>query len=286
MYGQAHPMAPDEHYQDILRTISAIAGKAKRLTVFMPLLYSSRQHRRTARESLDCALALRQLENLGVNTIVTLDAHDPNVQNATPSGSFETIFPIYPILKSFIQTEGKNINKKNTVVISPDTGAMDRCIKYSSMLGVEVGLFYKRRDYSKIVNGKNPIIQHDYVGSDIAGKDVLIIDDMIASGGSVIDICEQLKKRNAGNIYVITTFAFFTEGLDKFDKLYEEGKLKAVYSTNACYISQDLKNAKWFHEVNVCELIAHVIDVLNSGKSLGPLIDSSEKVKNLLNKQN
>ena len=168
------------------------------------------------------------------------------------------------------------------IVISPDTGAMERSIKYASMLGLDVGLFYKRRDYSRIVNGKNPIIQHDYVGSDITGKDVLIIDDMIASGGSVIDICEQLKKRNARNIYVITTFAFFTEGLSAFDKLYEEGKLKAVYSTNASYIGENLKNAKWFHEVNVCELIAQIIDVLNTGKSMGYLIDSSEIVKNLL----
>ncbi len=286
MYGHKNLMGPDEHYQDILRTISAIAGKAKRLTVFMPLLYSSRQHRRTARESLDCALALRQLETLGVNTIVTLDAHDPNIQNATPNGSFETIFPTYPILKTFIETEGKNINKENMIVISPDTGAMERSIKYASMLGLDVGLFYKRRDYSRIVNGKNPIIQHDYVGSDITGKDVLIIDDMIASGGSVIDICEQLKKRNARNIYVITTFAFFTEGLAAFDKLYEEGKLKAVYSTNASYIGENLKNAKWFHEVNVCELIAQIIDVLNTGKSMGYLIDSSEIVKNLLEPEN
>jgi len=284
MYDYEHHVSPDEHYQDILRTISAIGGKAKRITVFMPLLYSSRQHRRMARESLDCALALRQLETLGVNTIVTLDAHDPNVQNATPNGSFETIFPTYPILKEFIKNEKVNINKEQMVVISPDAGAMARAILYASMLGLEVGLFYKRRDYSKLVNGKNPIIQHDYVGGPIEGKDVLIIDDMIASGGSVIDICEQLKLRKARNIYVITSFAFFTEGLTAFDKLHKEGKLKAVYSTNACFVSDKLKQAKWFKEINVCNLIAEIIDTLNSGESIGPLINAEEKIKDLLSK--
>lgn len=284
MFDQEHYMSPDEHYQDILRTISAIGGKAKRLTVFMPLLYSSRQHRRMARESLDCALALRQLESLGVKTTVTLDAHDPNVQNATPNGSFETIFPTYPILKEFIKNEKENINKEQMLVVSPDTGAMARAILYASMLGLEVGMFYKRRDYSKLVNGKNPIIQHDYVGGEIEGKDILIIDDMIASGGSVIDICEQLKLRKARNIFVITSFAFFTEGLDAFDKLYEEGKLKALYSTNACYISDKLKQAKWFHEIDVCELIAQIIDTLNSGESIGPLINSEVQIKNLLSR--
>ena len=240
MFGFIHNMGPDEHFQDIKRAVSAIRGKASRITVIMPLLYESRQHRRKGRESLDCALALQELERLGVDEILTFDVHDPNVQNAIPLLSFENIYPTYDIVKSLITNE-KTLerDKDKLLVISPDTGAMDRAIYYSSVLGVDVGLFYKRRDHSLVVNGKNPIVNHEYMGRDVEGKDVLIVDDMIASGESVLDIALELKKRNAKNVYVATTFAFFTEGLEKFNKYYNDGIISRVYSTNLTYAPQE-----------------------------------------------
>lgn len=285
LYGKEHCMSPDEHFQDIIRTISAISGKANRVNVIMPLLYSSRQHRKSSRESLDCALALRQLENMKIDNILTLDAHDPNIQNAIPFGSFDSIFPIYPILKSFLKNE-EGLKNKDFVVIAPDSGAMERVIKYASILGCDIGMFYKRRDYTKIVNGKNPILQHDYVGPDVTGKNILIVDDMISSGGSVIDICEQLSNRGAKKVNVITTFAFFTEGLEKFNDMYNKGVLNKVYATNASYLTQEIKNAPWFIEVDVCVLLGHIIDTLNKNESLSPIINSEEKIQDLLNKYN
>lgn len=285
LYGFDHHMSPDEHFQDIIRTISAISGKANRVNVIMPLLYSSRQHRKSSRESLDCALALRQLENMKVDSILTLDAHDPNIQNAIPFGSFDSIFPIYPIMKSFLKNE-QGLKNKDFIVIAPDSGAMERVIKYASILGCDIGMFYKRRDYTKIVNGKNPILQHDYVGPDVNGKNILIVDDMISSGGSVIDICEQLSKKGAKKVNVITTFAFFTEGLDKFNKMYEKGILNKVYATNASYITQEIKNAPWFVEVDICVLLGHIINTLNKNESLSPIINSEQKLQELLQKYN
>lgn len=286
MFGYENHMSPDEHFQDIIRTISAIGGKAERITVIMPLLYSSRQHRRNGRESLDCALALRQLEGLGVKSIITFDAHDPNIQNATPFGSFDSIFPVYPILKQFLKHEKAKIDKDEMIIISPDTGAMGRAITYANMLGLDVGMFYKRRDYSVIINGKNPIVQHEYTGRDVKGKTALIVDDMIASGESVIDIVKELAKGGCTSVYVIATFGFFTEGLDKFNKLFEQGVLKKVYCTNASFIREELRNAKWFCEVNLCKFIARIISTLNQDESLSPLISSSEKIKKLLDKNN
>ena len=224
MFGFENHKGPDEHFQDIKRTVSAIRGKARRITVIMPLLYESRQHRRKGRESLDCALALQELERLGVDEVLTFDVHDPNVQNAIPLMSFENFYPTYDIVKSLIHNEKDlELDKEKLLVISPDTGAMDRAIYYSSVLGVDVGLFYKRRDHSRIVNGKNPIVKHEYMGRDVDGKDVLIVDDMIASGESVLDIAKELKGRNARNVYVATTFSFFTEGLEKFNKFFNDG---------------------------------------------------------------
>jgi ribose-phosphate pyrophosphokinase len=283
MFGFMNHMGPDEHFQDIKRTISAIRGKAGKITVIMPLLYASRQHRRKGRESLDCAMALQELERLGVHEIITFDAHDPNVQNAITLTSFENLYPTYDIVKSFITNEKDlEIDKNKMIVISPDTGAMDRAIYYSSVLGVDVGLFYKRRDHSRIVNGKNPIVEHEYMGRDVSGCDVLIVDDMIASGESVFDIALELKKRNVKNVYVAATFAFFTEGTEKFQKFYDEGIIKRVYSTNLTYIPQHVKEAEWFREVDMTYFVAKILDKLNRNKSIAPYLDATRIIKDLL----
>ncbi|MDT8717411.1 ribose-phosphate pyrophosphokinase [Clostridium sp. 19966] len=283
MFGIKNHKGPDEHFQDIKRTVSAIRGKAKRITVIMPLLYESRQHRRKGRESLDCALALQELERLGVQEILTFDAHDPNVQNAIPLLSFENLYPTYDIVKTIITEENiENLSSKNMLVISPDTGAMDRAIYYSSVLGVDVGLFYKRRDHSTIVNGKNPIVKHEYMGRDVENQDVLIVDDMIASGESVLDIAKELKKRKARNVYVATTFALFTEGLSKFEKAFNEGILSRVYSTNLTYISPELEKAEWFRKVDMSEFIATIINRLNKDRSIAKFMDATYVIQELL----
>lgn len=284
MFGIANHKGPDEHFQDIKRTVSAIRGKARRITVIMPLLYESRQHRRKGRESLDCALALQELERLGVQEILTFDAHDPNVQNAIPLLSFENFYPTYDILKTII-TEEKDIEiaKNNMLVISPDTGAMDRAIYYSSVIGGDVGLFYKRRDHSRIVNGKNPIVKHEYMGRDVENQDVLIVDDMIASGESVLDIARELKSRKARNVYVATTFAFFTEGLDKFQKYYDDKIISRVYSTNLTYISPKLEKAEWFRSVDMSQLISIIINKLNKDQSIAKFMDATYIIHELLN---
>ena len=283
MFGFTNHKGPDEHFQDIKRTVSAIRGKAARITVIMPLLYQSRQHRRKGRESLDCALALQELERLGVDEILTFDVHDPNVQNAIPLLSFENLYPTYDIVKSLISNEDTlELDKEKLLVISPDTGAMDRAIYYSSVLGVDVGLFYKRRDHSTVVNGKNPIVDHEYMGREVEGKDVLIVDDMIASGESVLDIALELKKRNAKNVYVATTFAFFTEGLEKFNKFYSDGIISKVYSTNLTYISPELREAKWFNAVDMSEFLSRVINRLNYGKSIAKYMDATRIIRSLL----
>lgn len=284
MFGIENHKGPDEHFQDIKRTVSAIRGKARRITVIMPLLYESRQHRRKGRESLDCALALQELERLGVQEVLTFDAHDPNVQNAIPLMSFENLYPTYDIVKTIIMEE-KNIevNKNSMLVISPDTGAMDRAIYYSSVLGVDVGLFYKRRDHSTIVNGKNPIVKHEYMGRDVENQDVLIVDDMIASGESVLDIAKELKARKARNIYVATTFAFFTEGLEKFQKYYDDNIISRVYSTNLTYIPPELEKTEWFRKVDMSELISRIIHKLNKDESIAKFMDATYVLHELLN---
>ncbi len=284
IFGYENHMSPDDHYQDIKRVLSAIAGKAKRITVIMPLLYSSRQHRRCGRESLDCAMALQELETLGINSVITFDAHDPNIQNAIPNGSFDSVFPMYNILKAFIEKEQAIINNENTVIISPDVGAMNRAVSYASVLGLNVGMFYKRRDYSRIVDGKNPIIAHEYSGQDLHGKNAIIVDDMIASGDSVIDIVKQLKERGAKDVYVISTFAFFTHGLEKFDELYKKGLIKKVYSTNASFISNDLASREWFCSVDLTKTIARMIFALSHDDSISPFINPTQKFNLLLAK--
>ena len=284
LYGNVNHMSPDEHFQDVIRTISAVSGKAKSITVFLPLMYASRQHRRKGRESLDCAMALKHLENLGVHNVLTFDVHDPNIQNVMPTKSFDTISPIYSILKKFIMNEYQEIGKDKMIVISPDAGAIERSTMYASVLGLELGLFYKRRDYSVVVNGKNPILQHDYIGSDVKGKNILIVDDMIASGESVIDIIAQLKRRGCAKVFVISTFAFFTEGTEKFDNLYKSGDLTKVYATNASYLSERVKNSPWFCEVSLTKFMAKIIKNLNEGKSISEYISPTEKIKKLYKK--
>lgn len=268
MFGFENHKSPDDHFQDIKRVLSALGGKAKRITVIMPLLYASRQHKRKHRESLDCAMALKELEKLGVNDIITFDVHDPNVQNAIPLISFDNLYPTYEIVKTILQEEPDLlIDKAKMLVISPDTGAMDRAVYYSSVLGLDIGLFYKRRDHSKVVNGRNPIVQHEYMGREIEGQDVLIVDDMIASGESIFDIVLELKRRKAKRIFVTATFALFTEGIEKFNRFYEEGLIEKIYSTNLTYLPKEVKEAKWFREVDLSQFIANIIDNLNHDKS-------------------
>jgi ribose-phosphate pyrophosphokinase len=286
MFGFENHKSPDDHFQDIKRVLSAIGGKARRITVIMPLLYASRQHKRKHRESLDCAMALKELEKLGVNDIITFDVHDPNVQNAIPLISFDNLYPTYEIVKTILQEEPDLlIDKTKMLVISPDTGAMDRAVYYSSVLGLDIGLFYKRRDHSKVVNGRNPIVQHEYMGREVEGQDVLIVDDMIASGESVFDIVLELKRRKAKRIFVTATFALFTEGIEKFNKFYEEGLIDKIYSTNLTYLPKEVKEAKWFCEVDLSQFIANIIDNLNYDKSIAPLLDVTSRIKNLLNER-
>ena len=286
LFGYENHMSPDDHFRDIKRVLSAIGGKASRVTVLMPLLYSSRQHKRKGRESLDCAQALEELQNLGVDCILTFDAHDSTTYNAIPGTSFENIYPTYSMLKRFIQNEGDDIFKDNMTVISPDTGAMDRAIYYANVLGLDVGMFYKRRDHSRIVNGKNPIVQHEYIGGPLEGKRVLIIDDMIASGESVIDVINEIQKQNVSDVYAAVSFAFFTSGLEKFDKLYEEGKLKKLYSTNLTYAPEELLKRPWFVQVDMSKFIAKILCTLNNDESISPLLDSAARIRRLLKRHN
>ncbi|MDD4125082.1 MAG: ribose-phosphate pyrophosphokinase [Eubacteriales bacterium] len=282
MFSYENHMGPDEHYQDVKRVLSAIGGKANRVTIIMPLLYASRQHKRKGRESLDCALALNELENLGVDTIISFDVHDPTIYNAIPNSSFENIYPTYSMLKSFIANEGNNILKDNMVVISPDTGAMDRAVYYANVLGVDVGMFYKRRDHTRIVNGKNPIIQHEYIGGPVDGKKVMIVDDMIASGESIIDIINEISNKNISAIYVASTYALFTEGITKFDKLYEQGKLNRLYTTNLSYIPDEVRQRPWFMQVDLSKFIAKIINTLSHDESISPLLDATTRIRRLL----
>ncbi|MEG2004245.1 MAG: ribose-phosphate diphosphokinase, partial [Clostridia bacterium] len=275
-------MGPDEHFQDIKRVLSAIGGKANRITIIMPLLYASRQHKRKGRESLDCAMALRELENLGINAIISFDVHDSTIYNAIPFTSFENIYATYSMLKSFVTNEGQNITKDNTLVISPDTGAMDRAIYYANVLGVDVGMFYKRRDHTRIVNGKNPIIQHEYIGGPLNGKKVLIVDDMINSGESIVDVIREISKQNIAETYVAATFALFSEGPARFDKLYEEGRLTKLYTTNLSYVPEEIKKRPWFVEVDLSKFIAKIVNTLNHDESISPLLDATQRIRKLI----
>lgn len=283
MYGQEVPMSPDDHFQDLKRIISAIEGKAKRVTVIMPMLYESRQHRRTSRESLDCALALQELENMGIENIITFDAHDPRVQNAIPLMGFENIMPTYQMIKALCRREKDlDIDKEHMMVVAPDEGAMQRNIFYASVLGLDLGMFYKRRDYTTIVNGRNPIIAHEYLGASVEGKDVIVVDDMIASGDSILDLCKELKKRKARRIIAAATFAFFTSGLEAFNEAYEQGYLYRVISTNLTYRKPELLDAPWFIEADLSKYISYIVATLNHDRSLHELLNPYTRIKNLL----
>lgn len=284
MYGITHNMSPDEHFQDIKRVISAIMGHAKSIRVVMPFLYASRQHRRKSRESLDCALALQELKNLGITGIVTFDAHDPNVQNAIPTLPFDNFFPTNDMLKVFLKKE--NFLPDETLVISPDTGAMDRARFLADILRVDVGMFYKRRDISKVINGQNPIVAHEYLGKDVKQKNIIIVDDMLASGGSMIDVALELKKRGANKIFFFTTFALFTAGYEKFDKAYKEGIFNSIYSTNLTYIPKEILNKPWMNIADCSEYLAKIIDSLNKENSITSLIKDNSAITNYKKEKN
>lgn len=285
MYGKEHPMSPDDHYQDLKRIIAAMGGKAKRITVIMPMLYEGRQHKRVARESLDCAMALQELVNMGVDNIITFDAHDPRVQNAVPLSGFENVHATYQMIKACLRyDEHIMLDKENTMIISPDEGAVGRCMYYSSVLGMDLGMFYKRRDYSTIVDGKNPIVAHEFLGNDLTGKDVIVVDDMIASGDSMVDVARELKKRKARRVLVFSTFGLFTEGVEKFNKAYADGLIDAVFTTNLVYRSPELLAAPWYHEVDMSKYIALLIQTLNEEKSISELLTPISRIEKILNK--
>ena len=281
--GHINHMSPDNHYQDLKRIISAANGKAKRITVIMPFLYEGRQHKRAMRESLDCATALQELVEMGVANIVTFDAHDPRVQNAIPLHGFDSFMPTYQFLKEIVETvPDLKIDSKHLMSISPDEGAMARAVYYANILGIDMGMFYKRRDYSTIVNGKNPIVAHEFLGASVEGKDVLVIDDMISSGESMLDVARQLKERKAKRVFVCTTFGLFTDGLAKFDEYYEKGYISRVYTTNLTYREKELLERPWYTEVDMTRFMASIIDHMNHDISISRLQSPTEKINELL----
>lgn len=283
MYDMKVPMSPDDHFQDLKRVISAVGGKARRLTVIMPMLYEGRQHKRTARESLDCAHALQELVNMGVTNIITFDAHDARVQNAIPLNGFETISPAYQMIKALTHSvENIKIDSDKMLIVSPDEGGMSRCMYYSSVLGIDLGMFYKRRDYSVVVNGRNPIISHDFLGKDVEGKDVIVVDDMISSGDSMLDVAAQLKARKANRIFVFSTFGLFCNGLDKFDEAYKNGTIDKVFTTNLIYSSPELLSREWYVSVDMSKYVALIIDTLAYDKSLSSVLSPSDRIKALV----
>ncbi len=283
MYGREVPMSPDDHYSDLKRVIGAVGGKARRINVIMPFLYESRQHRRTTRESMDCAIMLQELSKMGVSNIITFDAHDPRVQNAIPLTGFESVHPTYQMLKALCRNvRDLNIDKHNMMIISPDEGAIGRNIYYSTVLGLDMGLFYKRRDYTNIVNGRNPIVAHEYLGDTVEGKDIIVADDIISTGESVLDLARELKARKANRIFVAGTFAFFTNGIEAFNRAYEEGTLSRVLSTNLNYLPEEIRQAPWFIEVDMSKYISFIIATLNHDHSLNNLLNPLDRIKNLL----
>ena len=283
--GMTNHMSPDDHYQDLKRVIAAAAGKARRINVIMPFLYESRQHKRSGRESLDCALALEELVDMGVENIITFDAHDPRVQNAIPLKGFETVQPIYQFIKYLLKNEKElEIDSDHMMVISPDEGGMSRAVFFSNVLGLDMGMFYKRRDYTRIVNGRNPIVAHEFLGSSVEGKDVLIIDDMISSGESMLDVAKELKSRKARKVFVCATFGLFTNGLQKFDEYYENGLIDRVLTTNLVYQTPELLSRPYYISVDMSKYIALIIDNLNHDASLSELLNPTGRINKLLAK--
>lgn len=281
--GHLNHMSPDDHYQDLKRIISAANGKAHRVNVIMPFLYESRQHKRTKRESLDCAFALQELTDMGVDNILTFDAHDPRVQNSIPLRGFDNFNPAYQFMKALLRAVPDiKVDKDHLMIISPDEGAMHRAVYFSNVIGVDMGMFYKRRDYSKIVGGKNPIVAHEFLGDNISGKDVIIIDDMISSGESMLDVAKQIKERGAGRVFVCTTFGLFTDGFDKFDYYYERGYIDRVVTTNLTYLPPCTKEKPYFITADMSKFIALIIDSLNHDTSISSVMVPTDKIHKLL----
>ncbi len=285
MYECENHMSPDDHYQDLKRIIAEVSGKARRVTVIMPMLYEGRQHRRTARESLDCAIALQELVNMGVSNIITFDAHDARVQNAIPVSGFDDVQTTYQMIKALTRAVPDiKFDKESTIVISPDEGGMHRCMYYSSVLGLDLGMYYKRRNYSVVIDGKNPIEEHVYLGRDVTGKDVMIVDDMISSGESVLDIASKLKKQGAKRIFVFTAFGLFVNGLSQFDNAYEKGEIDKVFTTNLVYRTPELLQRKWYCEVDMTKYISLLIDTLNHDDTISHLLVPVTRIKKLMEK--
>ena len=283
LFGMTNHMSPDDHFQDLKRIIAAAAGKARRINVIMPFLYESRQHKRSGRESLDCAMALQEPVNMGVENIITFDAHDPRVQNSIPLKGFETVQPIYQFLKHLLKNEPDlQIDSDHMMVISPDEGGTSRAIYFANMLGLDMGMFYKRRDYTKIVNGRNPIVAHEFLGSSVEGKDVLIIDDMISSGESMLDVAKELKRRKARKVFICATFGLFTGGLAKFDQYYQDGLIDRILTTNLVYQTPDLLSRPYYIDVDMSKYIALIIDNLNHDASLSDLLTPTKRINKLL----
>ena len=283
LFGMTNHMSPDDHFQDLKRIIAAVGGKARRITVIMPFLYESRQHKRTSRESLDCALALQELVSMGVDNIITFDAHDPRVQNAIPLHGFETVQPAYQFIKGLLRNvKDLQLDSSHMMVISPDEGGTSRAIYFANMLGLDMGMFYKRRDYTKIVNGRNPIVAHEFLGSSVEGKDVLIIDDMISSGESMLDVAKELKRRKARKVFICATFGLFTGGLAKFDQYYQDGLIDRILTTNLVYQTPDLLSRPYYIDVDMSKYIALIIDNLNHDASLSDLLTPTKRINKLL----
>ena len=283
--GHRNHMSPDDHYQDLKRIIAAVGGKARRITVIMPFLYESRQSKRTSRESLDCALALQEMVNMGVDNIITFDAHDPRVQNAIPLHGFETIQPAYQFIKGLLSNvEGLQIDSDHMMVISPDEGGMGRAIYMANVLGLDVGMYYKRKDYTRVINGRNPVVAHEFLGSSVEGKDMIIIDDMISSGDSALEVAAALKARKANRIFICSTFGLFTAGLDRFDKAYEKGTFDRILTTNLIYQPPELLEREWYINCDLSKYIAYIIDTLNHDTSISDLLNPNEKIQNVVSR--
>ncbi|MGN0546198.1 MAG: ribose-phosphate pyrophosphokinase [Acutalibacteraceae bacterium] len=284
MYGRYVPMSPDDHFANLKRAISAIAGKARRITVIMPMLYEGRQHRRSSRESLDCSDMLRELcISLGVDNIITFDAHDARVQNAIPQKGFENVQPVYQMIKAMCKNiSDLKLDNDHMMVVSPDEGGMSRCIYFSSVLGLELGMFYKRRDYSVIIDGRNPIIAHEFLGDNVEGKDVIIIDDMISSGDSMIEVATKLKELKAKRIYICASFGLFCNGLDSFDKAYKDGLISKVFTTNLIYSTPELLSREWYVSVDMSKYCSYIIDTLNHDESISHLLDPKDRINKIL----
>ena len=284
--GHENHMSPDDHYQDLKRMISAAMDKAHRVNVVIPFLYEGRQHKRNSRESLDCAIALQELRNMGVNNIITFDAHDPRVQNAIPLSGFDNFQPPYQFIRALLRTEPDlKVDNDHLMIIAPDEGAMERAVYFSNVLGIDLGMFYKRRDYSTVINGKNPIVAHEFLGDSLVGKDVIIIDDMISSGESMLDVAKQMKERGARHVYICCTFGLFTDGFDKFDEYYEKGYITRIVTTNLNYRSPELLSKPYYTEADMTKFLARIIDTLNHDFSADSINTPTEKIRKLIAKQ-